>query len=70
MESIIYLSNNHSLAFKKIRVNLPMVGPTEDVGVTGGAAVVMPGGNASEGCNLQFAAPTVKLMSSSAMSPV
>lgn len=47
-----------------------MVGPTEDVGVTGGAAVVMPGGNASEGCNLQFAAPTVKLMSSSAMSPV
>ena len=38
--------------------------------VVGGAAVVHPGGSASEGCSMQFDAPTVKVMSSRAMSPV
>ena len=49
--------------------HLPIVvGLTED-GV-GGAAVVIPGGRASEGRIMQLPAPTVKVMSSSAMSPV
>ena len=47
-----------------------MVGLTEDVVVTGGAAVVILGGSASGGWYMQFAALTVKLMSSRAMSPV
>ena len=50
--------------------HLPMVvGWTVDV-VAGGFAVVHPGGSASEGCSMQFDAPTAKVMSSRAMSPV
>lgn len=51
--------------------HLPIVvGATEDGVEDAGDAVVMPGGSASSGCSMQFAALTVKVMSSRAMSPV
>ena len=59
------------LASRQCTQRVPIVvGLTEDVVVTGGAAVVILGGSASAGWYMQFAALTVKLMSSTAISPV
>lgn len=59
-----------SRIYKHAQYHLPIVvGLTVDEPVTGGT-VVIPGGSASEGRKMQFDAPTVKEMSSRAMSPL